>query len=1099
MTDTVHFSTRADITAAALDPAGSVVVEACAGSGKTWLLVSRVLRLLLSGAAPSSILAITFTRKAAQEMRERLLAWLQFLSVESDDNVRQFLRARAMTESEIVAALPRARALFAEVAFATPALTISTFHGWFQQIISAAPMGEGALGATIADSETSLLSEAWMALADSLNRETEGPAAAALNQLFAQFGITSTRSLVYAFVRRRAEWRAYAGVGQGISDSDAVETVLMRWRRDWQIDLDVEPAYAWCERVESKTCIQQIIAAIGRDASATAAAKKWAKELNDLWAFVSGEIKFSSLKKSFLTEENTPRKNQAGWCEKAGISIAFTTLCDGLREVIEVLTRRQLYVVNQAALRAGVALLSAYDNQKEADRTLDFTDLEWRAFQLLTSSTQAETVQYRLDCRYRHILLDEFQDTNPIQWQCLTAWLSASAATASSPEERPTVFLVGDTKQAIYRFRRTDARLFNVARDYLVQHFDARVCALNATRRNAPAVVDAVNKTFRTCEEFAGFHDHSADRIDLPGEVTILPPFPLPVEYGEISPEQWRNPLTTPLPEAEAEPYRAEAAALARGIAAMVGRTVIKDESVAGGTRAARFDDVLVLFRRRAVLPSFERALREARIPYVGASAGGLLETLEVSDMVALLTFLSSPNDDLALAQVLRCPLFAVSDEDLQAIRFEGGNDHWWPRVGRLGARAALKRAHDYISRWLDWMDMLPVHDLLDRIFHEASVLSRYAAAVPPALRARVHANLNAFMALALDVDSGRYPSLPRFLNELKRYRELPDQESPDEGDAVPDESDATAAAVGNVVRLMTIHSAKGLEAPIVWLIDANSVSSKTDSYTVLTDWQPHDVAPRDFSFWITQKLAGTMGAPFLAEEARYQAREQLNLLYVAITRTRQYLVVSGTARKKNPDALSWLNRMSAACGERDAHWLNQTPINTPQAFSDKVAHNPIPWPMAIGSRTAPAARHDAAAYGTALHAALQVLAPTHRAPRERAVPACAPAVLTHAKTILARAELARFFDVAQFVAAYNEVEIALGGSGDEARFARIDRLVEFEREVWVLDYKSGEEASAEKYRAQIETYCQAARALYPQKVVKGAVIERTGTLTVIA
>ena len=164
---------RQAMTAVALNPHHSVVVEACAGSGKTWLLVSRILRLLLTGAAPSSILAITFTRRAAQEMQERLMDWLAFLATADEADARIFLQQRAMSDGEILDALPRVKTLFTEVAFASPKLAISTFHGWFQQLLSAAPMGESMHDATIAESESSLLDEAWLNLGESLNRAPE--------------------------------------------------------------------------------------------------------------------------------------------------------------------------------------------------------------------------------------------------------------------------------------------------------------------------------------------------------------------------------------------------------------------------------------------------------------------------------------------------------------------------------------------------------------------------------------------------------------------------------------------------------------------------------------------------------------------------------------------------------------------------------------------------------------------------------------------------------------------------------------------------------------------------------------------------------------
>jgi ATP-dependent helicase/nuclease subunit A len=1112
------FSTRVAITEVSLNPKRSAVVEACAGSGKTWLLVSRILRLLLSGAAPSSILAITFTRKAAQEMHERLRAWLEYLSVASEDDVRQFLRERAMSDADITAVLPRARALFADVAFAAPSITMGTFHGWFQQLIAAAPLGELVMAQTIVESESTLLNEAWITLAESLNRETDSAEALALSRLFATIGLHNTKALLWNFVKRRAEWRAYSGVGREfLKDLDATESVLTRWRSDWRIDLSCHPIEDWCANTATAATIKEIIRAVASHGKPADPARKWPVRLETAWASTLAKWQYENVRACCLTKESTIRKNESRWAEQAGAGAAFESLCASIESVADTLHRQEIYEFNHDALCAGVALLDAYEKLKEQQRALDFADLEWRAYALLTSSEHAETVQYRLDCRYQHILLDEFQDTNPIQWQCLTAWLDASVANAASAEDKPTVFLVGDTKQAIYRFRRTDSRLFSVARDYLVEHFGAAVCALNHTRRNAPAIIDALNGAFANKPDFADFVAHTAEQMTLAGCVAVLPTFvPMPAPANEVlsnATNELRNPLERALDDDSGDRYQAEADALADGIAAMVGSLMVAtSENGVIKNRPARYGDVLVLFRRRTALVTFERALRTAKVPYIGASSGGLMAALEVSDMVALLTFLSSADDDLALAQVLRSPLFAISDDDLLSIRFcADAPAGWWPRVQHLAAQtnadATLAIAAQHIGKWRTWMETLPVHDLLDRIFHDRDVLNRYRASVPVLMRERVVANLNAFMALALEVDSGRYPSLMRFLNELKRYRELPNQEAPDEGAAdladASDVDDDTANSAANAVKLLTIHSAKGLEAPIVWVIDANSVNGKRDSYNIITDWQPDEAAPRHFSFWAKGTNVDVLRQPIFDDEVTYQQREQLNLLYVAATRAKQYLIVSGTERGTNKEAESWLSRLQTATDLSDATWLNNTtalPANGDTQVDVEFAEQ-APWTIPIGVRTRSAATgKDERSFGIALHAALQALAPTHTHLRRAVANEIDSTARQHAEKILRSPALARFFDPNAFVAAYNELEISFSGNNSptDSSSQRIDRLVEFENEVWVLDYKSGEHINAEQHRDQVSAYCDAVRELYSSKSVRGAVIDGDGALTEI-
>ena len=1110
---------REQLNAIALDPARSVVVEACAGSGKTWLLVSRLLRLLLAGAAPSSILAITFTRKAAQEMRERLMDWLEHLATADDATVRNFLKLRAMTDAEIEATLPRARTLFTEVAFATPAMAISTFHGWFQQLLSAAPLGSGAADATITDSESSLLEEAWMTFAESLNRAPDSAAAIALHNLFAEWGLSSTRTVLWNFIRRRAEWRAYARSTLGVNaENDAdpalIEAALTRWQQEWQVDLARDPLAEWAGRSDIHATIDTIIRAVMATPKMTEPAKKWALNLQAVQTIADGQERQEKFHEQFLTQKNEARKNQSGWSEKAGAQDAFNLVCQSLLDLADARINQNIFVYNRNTLIVGTGLLAAYEKLKSEQRVLDFADLEWRTFELLTESEHAETIQYRLDTRYRHILLDEFQDTNPIQWQSLTAWLDASVAA----DHAPTVFMVGDPKQAIYRFRRTDARLFDIARDYFIANFGAQVCELNRTRRNAPAVVDFVNALFANEPLFTGFHHHAADHPELPGAVCVWPAFEAqPGEAAEAAHDALRNPLDTPRADVGEDRYAAEARALVDAVRKTVGRVLVKDKQT-GTTRAARYGDIMLLFRRRTPLPAFEQALREARLPYVGARPGGLMAALEVRDMAALLTFLAAPNDDLCLAQVLKSPLFGVDDRALLAIRFFEQEGSWWQRLQiraqQNGTDPNLVHAARLLTDWLLWMDRLPVHDLLDRIYFDADVLAAYECTVPGFLRAGVVANLNAFMALALEVDSGRYPSLTRFLHELKRFSALPDQEAPDEGDARDDATgvdgdlNQDANENANALRLMTIHSSKGLEAPIVWLIDADDVSSRNDAHTVLTDWPATEVAPRHFSFWATKALQGRHRNAILDEESAYQAREQLNLLYVAATRAQQYLIISGSKHSKASEAQSWLDRALATKVLRLDAFPGaladvKAPANATIRDADapdqnqNVASGNSQRPIPIGTRLLPESGDDAQRQlGIAVHALLEMQAPDSVGRKPPAVADDQGAAAIVAQRILHAPALQKFFRREYFIAAHNELEIAVMIDG-EARIQRIDRLVEFADEAWVLDYKTGT-VDPEQHRAQIEAYCDAVVPLYPGRTVRGAVIDSEGELLIL-
>ncbi|MDH4234193.1 MAG: UvrD-helicase domain-containing protein, partial [Gallionella sp.] len=644
----------------ALNPQHSVVVEACAGSGKTWLLVSRIVRLLLDGVKPGEILAITFTRKAAQEMEARLYEWLHFLAVQNDDEVRKFLRERALDEIDD-AMLARARGLYSDSLLAQPAITINTFHGWFMQIIQRAPLTSGVpVGLQLLERTSALRDEAWQAFADSLRIAPDGEAAKSMQWLFTEYGLHSTRALLENFVHKRAEWWAYT---QG--RDDAVAWAVEQLRNELGVDLDANPIADACADASLQSAVQTFAIAL---ATGTEVQCNNANKLRIAWGLADPHERFAALTLALYTQADEPRSFKPTKKQNAETFIfARDMLFDKLQAVRDALTEITALRMNQAALRCGAELLERYQELKLRSQQIDFTDLEWQVCRMLNQSDCAEYMQYKLDSRYRHVLLDEFQDTNPLQWQILQAWFSAAAEVGS----RPTVFVVGDPKQSIYRFRRADARLFGVVRETLQQTYGAYYLTQNKTRRNAPTVLGAVNDVFVSLPDgFVDFEEHVAHQQDLPGYVEVLPIRGQKTEDGgqiqHVPGElNLRNPLTTPRAEEQNGAREIEAEQFAAHIAHIVANWNVQD---GGNARRAEYRDFMVLVRKRTHLRVYEHALRVRHIPFLTSRRGGLLDTLEAEDIQALLTFLITPFADLELAQALRAPIFSCSDEDLMLL-----------------------------------------------------------------------------------------------------------------------------------------------------------------------------------------------------------------------------------------------------------------------------------------------------------------------------------------------------------------------------------------------------------------------------------------------
>ncbi|MGB8517126.1 MAG: 3'-5' exonuclease, partial [Gallionella sp.] len=593
-------------------------------------------------------------------------------------------------------------------------------------------------------------------------------------------------------------------------------------------------------------------------------------------------------------------------------------------------------------------------------------------------------------------------------------------------------------------------------------------------------------------------------------ESSILNP-PLLATLSSIL--QLRNPLTDAYPDREEGARELEAQAFAAKLLSIVGQWHIHDE---GKVRLVQWSDIMVLVRRRTHLKIYEQALRAQHIPYLTSRRGGLLDTLEASDIQALLTFLMTPFADLQLAHVLRSPIFSCSDAELLLIaeaglRSEQGtvfpnpkskiqNPNWWLRLQSIAhsdtATAQLNRAHNLLQSWLVLAEKLPVHDLLDKIYFDANVQSRYAAAVPLAMRATVLANLQAFIEIALNVDAGRYPSLSRFLRTLDELKQAADNEAPNEG---------AVDQAGDALRIYTVHESKGLEAPLVWLLDSNAKAPSDKGFDVLLDWPTNDTKPAHLSLYTDKSSHGAAREKYFAADKMLADREDMNLLYVAMTRAKQVLMVSGSGKLI---ADTWYERVA------NAHSKPENPLldlsfphrrESSQLEMDSRLHGSddlfdlLRQPLPTGTRkplmTEPQRR------GIWLHGLLQYLAASSASPeveredlqRRLNIPDDAIETLwQHAQHLLAAPHLARFFDAQQYRSASNELPYV----NAQGELKRIDRLVEFDDEVWVLDYKLGDSENIARHQAQMREYQTAMQSVYADKKVRCALLFADGVIS---
>jgi len=1106
-------------TAAATDPGRSASVAASAGSGKTWLLVSRVLRLLLDGVAPDAILAVTFTRKAAAEMVDRVLERLSGW-VELDDPALDAALAEVGLEDPGPAGRRRARRLYETLLLGPRDFRATTFHAFCQDVLQRFPLeADVPPGFELLESDGPLRREAMDQVIAEASRDPDGGLAADLECLLdACGGMQNLRDSLAGLLARRADWWAWKA-----AEPDPAARLPAFFGVDAGRDLGADFL------ADRGAQISEYIALLAGHSAASW--RGYAAALEEARAQEPQRL-VDTLDPVLHRRDGGRRSPPARGALVKSVGEAradrLLALHEQLADAVETLQDRRRaqanLALNAAWYRAGDALIGRYQALKQEQRLLDFADLEWRTYRLLSGAGQAQWVQYKLDQRIEHVLVDEFQDTNPTQWALLLPLLEEMQW---APERRRSAFLVGDPKQSIYRFRRADPRLLQEAEAWMVRRLDARALSLSRSRRSAPAIMDLANALFGAPGPAGmdGFPRHETLRESLWGRVTLLPAAApeRSGDSGEATAGRLRDPLRAPRPVPRDRRHYREGCRIAAEIRALLeAGTLVGEEDSA---RPLTCDDVLILLRARRHAAEIEQALRDHGLPYVGTERGTLLDCLEIDDLVKLLTVLITPFDDLALAQVLRSPLFAAGDADLMTLAGRGGD--WMSRLREAAADepsgSPLARAAALLPRWRSLTATQPVHDLVDRIYHEGAVPQRYAAAFPAHLESRVQGNLERFVALALELDSGRYPSLGRFLSELR-------QRAAGGGDA-PDQAPATSSQPR--VRILTIHGAKGLEAPVVFLADSGPAAASHGAWQPLVDWPAGAVRPERIVLRPRAQQLDPATAALAAEAEEADSREETNLLYVALTRARQLLYVSGCTDYRGELEDSWYRRVATAleaAGARPEADGRRVLENgrMPAGAAAGTPRDPPPAPEPERGLSQPLARADGGAEvhpsevagapgpgggdedarlrGVAVHRLLEWL--TREPPPDPATlpgalagelgiaPGAAPLEdwLEEARALLARPGLAHLFDPARFEAAWNEVPVACSDTGRTV-FGIVDRLVLCGDDVWVIDYKTGEHRGAgdpawlAAYAPQLRLYAAAVSRLWPRQRVHAALL----------
>jgi ATP-dependent helicase/nuclease subunit A len=1080
---------RAAFYTIACDPRRSVVVEACAGAGKTWMLVSRIVRALLDGAQPNEILAITFTRKAAGEMRERLDEWLREFAAPGipHDRLVEALQERGVPAQQAEALAPQLAGLHERILDAGRGVEIRTFHGWFSQLLRAAPLelldeiglqNDVELIEDPHDHRAEVFRRFHAALLDdaALRRDHA--------ELIARRGRAQVRKWLEAAWSRRIEIELADAAG---TLADSVVPAVRHWPELAGFEQPTQQMLTPPWRAELRALALAFGGLNGAKAQAAA------RGLDDALTHGDAETAFDTAWAALFTKDDKPRQ--------LGDVPGLDEVRARLQTIAQQRHQHESHVEHQRMVRLARLLLAEFAAYKRANGLADMPDLERCALLLLRDATLSAWVQERLDARVRHVLIDEFQDTSPLQWQALHSWLAgyAGAGGGASGQRPPALFIVGDPKQSIYRFRGAEPKVFAQAARFVVETFGGTRLACDHTRRNAPEVLTVLNEVFEAATatgEFDGFRTHTTEQAATPdAAVATLPFVTRPRQNGSpnTAPAAWRDSLTTPRHEPETVLREREAAWVAAAIHELVHR-----DGVAPG-------DIMVLSRKRESLRLVAPALQRLHLPFAAVEELALNASPEARDLIALLDLLASPRHRLSLLQVLRCPLFGASDADLVelASRAAAVGTDWWPALCRESwSGAALQRAAEWLPRWQAAAQHLPPHDLLDRVVHEGALRERVAATVAPERRLAALDAIDAVLGQALLLDGARYATPYNFVRALRR-RAI--------SVAPPTQSDA--------VQLLTIHGAKGLEARVVFVMDGDPQAGNPETTTLLVDWPVDAPAPRRCAFVYSESACPASLQALLDDERAAREREELNGLYVAMSRARERLVFSATEPLRPVPGLSWRQRLDPWV----QRWTPAEPhASAPDGTGDRTVARLKALPL-LGATATPPMPHDASRselaadteqtrLGKAVHRLLEwasgaapdgAAADLGELARAAAFEfASTPAQVERlARTILQSPAARRFFGGPTLRWGGNEVPV-----GDAGDVLRIDRLVLLDDPAgtdptwWVLDYKlQHAPQQLEAYRAQLLRYRDAVRRAQPGAPVRCAFLSGAGEVIEIA
>ncbi|MEX3010867.1 double-strand break repair helicase AddA [Hoeflea sp. TYP-13] len=893
----------------ASDPARSAWVSANAGSGKTHVLSQRVIRLLLAGCRPSAILCLTYTKAAASEMANRVFDRLAEWTVLDDTSLAEKIAELEGSRPD-AARLAFARQLFARALETPGGLKIQTIHAFCEAVLHQFPLEANVAGHfEVMDDATAarMLAEARQALLSAVANGSDSDLGAAFDIVLEAAGEWGTDELFAELVRKRQPVRRFLAAAERHGGVDPVLRKALRLSPE-ESEGDVF-SQAWPLPPLPEADLAAYRAAALAQSAATP--KTTSEKIIAAGAEADPQRRFDRLVDVFLKKDGQPRN--FGKAASVRVAEAFPEIGEKLenaalyiRALVDRLRTLRMLRGTEAALTLARRLDHDYEALKRRSGTLDFEDLVTRTASLLQRDGAGPWVHYKLDQGIDHILVDEAQDTSPDQWAVITRLAEEFFAGEGSRREIRTLFAVGDEKQSIYSFQGARPELF------MQTGRTVRKRALAAERRFDPLnlylsfrstrdVLSAVDTVFAAEGNRKGLSSdddaiaHASYRAREPGSVDI---WEMIGKQAADDHEDWKAPF-------DATPESAPPAVLARRVAATIrqwfddGETLVEKRK----RRVLTAGDILILVRKRdGFVAALMRELKRQHIAVAGADRLKLVEHIAVEDLMALGRVMLLPGDDLSLCALLKSPLFDFTEDDIfhLAGKRQAG-DSVFGRLAELAEASGGRwaSAHGYLRELLARADRMPVFDFYARILGRDGGRAKFLAR----LGSEASDILDEFLSFALDQENTALPGLQAFLATLEARspeikREL--EQGRDE------------------VRIMTVHASKGLEAPVVFLVDSGGKPAESLHIPKLQELPlEKTVGPLPPAvLWVPgKKVANRTTDGLKADILAASEEEYRRLLYVGMTRAADRLIICGYHGLRIPAYQHWHRMISESLG----------------------------------------------------------------------------------------------------------------------------------------------------------------------------------------